>query len=81
MIPINSSKSLNSSDSNSSHLPDYDLRCYCGRLIAKQTAKGIEIRCPRCKRTWTFVKKLGASHAYENESFSEQTKESLHGKI
>jgi len=33
-----------------------DIRCTCGRLLARQTADGtaIEIRCPRCKRTWTF---------------------------
>jgi len=27
-----------------------DLRCNCGRLLAKLTREGVIIRCPRCKR-------------------------------
>ena len=36
-----------------------DIRCTCRRLLAKRTSDGagIEVQCPRCKRTWTF--KLG----------------------
>ena len=36
-----------------------EIRCTCRRLLAKQTSDGtgIEVQCPRCKRTWTF--KLG----------------------
>ncbi len=36
-----------------------EIRCHCRRLLAKYTADGagIQVQCPRCKRTWTF--KLG----------------------
>lgn len=27
-----------------------DLRCECGRLIARRLATGIELKCGRCKR-------------------------------
>ncbi len=27
-----------------------DLRCHCGKLLAKLSPDGIVIRCPRCKR-------------------------------
>jgi phage FluMu protein Com len=27
-----------------------EVRCHCGGLLAKITAKGIEIKCRRCKR-------------------------------
>ena len=49
----------------STPLDDTDLRCHCGRLLAKQTPKGIEIRCPRCKRTWTLSKKALSSSECE----------------
>ena len=52
-----SSQSINITHTELTPLDNTDLRCLCGRLIAKQTPKGIEIRCPRCKRTWTFSKK------------------------
>lgn len=29
---------------------DGDLRCHCGRLMARLTSGGIEIKCQRCKR-------------------------------
>jgi phage FluMu protein Com len=28
-----------------------DLRCLCGRLLARLVAGGVELRCRRCKRT------------------------------
>jgi len=27
-----------------------DMRCRCGKLLAKKTEDGLVIRCPRCKR-------------------------------
>lgn len=27
-----------------------DMRCPCGKLLAKRTRDGLVIRCPRCKR-------------------------------
>ena len=27
-----------------------DARCHCGNLLARLTARGIEIKCRRCKR-------------------------------
>jgi phage FluMu protein Com len=29
----------------------HDLRCFCGRLLARLVAGGVEIRCSRCKRS------------------------------
>jgi hypothetical protein len=28
----------------------HDLRCQCGRLMARRTSAGIELKCQRCKR-------------------------------
>lgn len=28
-----------------------DLRCPCGRLLARKTEQGLELKCTRCKRT------------------------------
>lgn len=30
--------------------PSGDIRCLCERLLAKLTAQGLEVACPRCKR-------------------------------
>jgi hypothetical protein len=30
--------------------PEEDLRCRCGSLMARVTARGIELKCRRCKR-------------------------------
>jgi hypothetical protein len=38
----------NSPQSNSE--PERDLRCHCGSLMARLTARGIELKCRRCKR-------------------------------
>jgi hypothetical protein len=27
-----------------------DVRCFCGRLLARLVAEGVELLCPRCKR-------------------------------
>ena len=27
-----------------------DMRCCCGKLLARRTKDGLAIRCPRCKR-------------------------------
>ena len=29
-----------------------DCRCDCGRLLARWTDGGLELKCPRCKRRW-----------------------------
>jgi len=29
---------------------DRELRCHCGSLMARVTARGIELKCRRCKR-------------------------------
>lgn len=29
----------------------HDVRCACGNLLALRTARGVEIKCRRCKRT------------------------------
>jgi hypothetical protein len=31
-----------------------DVRCQCGRLVARITLRGIEIECARCKRLITM---------------------------
>jgi hypothetical protein len=31
-----------------------DVRCLCGRLVARVTLRGIEIKCARCKRLITI---------------------------
>ena len=28
-----------------------DLRCDCGSLLARRVARGVELKCRRCKRT------------------------------
>jgi phage FluMu protein Com len=28
-----------------------ELRCPCGRLLARRTDDGVELKCTRCKRT------------------------------
>jgi len=32
------------------HPSERDLRCDCGSLLARLTARGIELKCRRCKR-------------------------------
>jgi hypothetical protein len=36
---------------SSSPPTDRELRCDCGSLMARVTARGIELKCRRCKRT------------------------------
>ena len=31
-----------------------DVRCGCGRLMAKRTPMGLELKCPRCKEVIFF---------------------------
>jgi hypothetical protein len=31
-----------------------DLRCGCGSLLARVVAGAVELKCRRCKRTWTI---------------------------
>lgn len=31
-----------------------DIRCSCGKLLAKRTANGIELACRRCRRRLTL---------------------------
>jgi hypothetical protein len=31
-----------------------DLRCGCGSLLARATGDAVELKCRRCKRTWTI---------------------------
>ena len=37
-------------DPRNSHRSDAELRCHCGSLMARVTARGIELKCRRCKR-------------------------------
>jgi hypothetical protein len=30
-----------------------DLRCRCGSLLARLVPAGVELKCRRCKQTWT----------------------------
>jgi phage FluMu protein Com len=30
--------------------PDHDIRCDCGKLIARWKDQGFEVKCQRCKR-------------------------------
>ncbi|MBI2884549.1 MAG: hypothetical protein HYY15_00035 [Candidatus Omnitrophica bacterium] len=39
-----------------------DMRCECGRLMARQIPDGIELKCPRCKRA--FVLRLPQRDAH-----------------
>ena len=36
-------------------MPGRDLRCLCGRLVARWVAGEIELRCQRCKRAVRIV--------------------------
>ena len=42
----------------------HDRRCGCGKLAARVTPQGVEIKCSRCKRviivSWSDVPKDGA---------------------
>jgi hypothetical protein len=42
----------------------HDRRCGCGKLAARVTTQGVEIKCSRCKRviivSWNDVPKDGA---------------------
>jgi phage FluMu protein Com len=35
---------------STSHACDVDARCECGSLLARITARGVELKCRRCKR-------------------------------
>jgi hypothetical protein len=37
------------SEARCSH-PDEEMRCHCGKMLAKLTKDGVIIRCARCKR-------------------------------
>lgn len=41
---------------NEADTDELDLRCHCGRLLARRTPDGVQIKCARCKRvsqvTW-----------------------------
>lgn len=37
-------------DTSNHDSADDDLRCLCGRLLAKAQPEGVELKCPRCKR-------------------------------
>lgn len=43
-------------DENDADAEELDLRCHCGRLLARRTPEGVQIKCARCKRvsqvTW-----------------------------
>lgn len=47
---------------NPAHLPvsHDETRCLCGRLLARLTDAGIELKCPRCRRVvvigWSAVR-------------------------
>ncbi|RMH39587.1 MAG: Com family DNA-binding transcriptional regulator [Deltaproteobacteria bacterium] len=30
---------------------DDEVRCACGRLLARRAGAGVELKCPRCRRT------------------------------
>jgi phage FluMu protein Com len=50
--------------SGSEHAHARDRRCDCGKLAARVTAEGVEIKCSRCKRvmvvSWKEVPKDGS---------------------
>jgi hypothetical protein len=54
-----------------------DLRCECGRLVARLTLRGIEIKCARCKHTvvvgWTELA-FGKPRAIDPRSTPSPTK-------
>lgn len=35
-------------------VPENEIRCDCGRLLARRVSGGIEIKCRRCERTITI---------------------------
>jgi phage FluMu protein Com len=39
-----------------------ELRCLCGRLLAKASCNYIQVKCPRCKR---FVLVRPATHGHD----------------
>jgi hypothetical protein len=43
-----------------SETPSDESRCLCGRLLARLTDTGIELKCPRCRRVvvigWSAVR-------------------------
>lgn len=36
-----------------------DLRCGCGRLLARLVLGAVELKCRRCKRTWRIPLETG----------------------
>jgi len=53
----------------------HDVRCACGRLLARRTAMGYELKCMRCKTLWRLP--WDASQAIERLSLSaDETKNS-----
>ncbi len=37
-------------DATSSRRNSAEVRCHCGSLMARVTARGVELKCRRCKR-------------------------------
>lgn len=36
-----------------------DVRCGCGSLLARVVGGGVELKCRRCKKTWTIPLERG----------------------
>ena len=49
-----------------------ELRCHCGSLMARVTARGIELKCRRCKRVVVLV---------ADQTCDEWVRVSLHGGV
>ena len=49
----------------------HDRRCGCGKLAARVTSEGVEIKCSRCKRvmivSWSEVPKDGTSFSITDD--------------
>jgi len=64
---------FNQGDVKAKKNPGDDVRCCCGRLLAKQAEAGIVIKCARCKREVI----IDISNMYTQAQF-DHTKDSYH---
>jgi hypothetical protein len=51
----------------------HDVRCSCGNLLARRTARGIEIKCRRCKRVVLVVPLTGGQRGHGSRGPADAT--------
>jgi hypothetical protein len=43
----------------------HNVRCECGKLLARRTNQGVELKCPRCKSLWCVPIDWGGQQSLE----------------